>query len=111
MNRLKGRLECMYNTSDVNDELALCGGKRAVRGTWPSFLPVEPKEEQAIIDAFRNTPLTTLYGGYHIEAFERAFSEKFDLPHSVAMSSGTASLHAALVAVGVSAGDEVIVPT
>jgi hypothetical protein len=28
------------------------------------------KEEQAIIEAFWNTSLTTLYGGYHIEAFE-----------------------------------------
>src|ERR1700759_531727 len=42
--------------------------------------------------------------------FERVFAERFGSPHAVAVSSGTAALHLALLAAGVGAGDEVLVP-
>ncbi|HEX5590928.1 MAG TPA: DegT/DnrJ/EryC1/StrS family aminotransferase, partial [Candidatus Limnocylindrales bacterium] len=44
-------------------------------------------------------------------AFEAAFSEYVGSTHAVAMNSATAVLHLALEALGVSPGDEVIVPT
>lgn len=54
-----------------------------------------------------------LYSGHIAEGeavyqFEKLFAEKFSLPPSLAMSSGTAALHAALVLAGVQPGDEVI---
>jgi dTDP-4-amino-4,6-dideoxygalactose transaminase len=54
-----------------------------------------------------------LYGGMIAEGeavyrFESEFMEKFKLKRAIAMSSGTASLHAALTLAGVRAGDEVI---
>lgn len=41
---------------------------------------------------------------------EEAFAEKFDSKYAIAFCNGTATLHAALEAVGVGLGDEVIVP-
>lgn len=56
---------------------------------------------------------SVLYGGQigegeQVHAFEREFSRVFGLPHALAMSSGTAALHAALTLAGVGDGDEVI---
>lgn len=89
--------------------LAILGGEPAVAGLAPQ-LPVSDEEERAVLASLRNTPLTTLYGGYDVGRLEAAFGERFGYPHCVAMSSGTSSLHAAVVAAGVRAGDEVIVP-
>ena len=39
---------------------------------------------------------------------EKAFAEKFGLKYAITFSSGTTTLHAALLALGVGYGDEVI---
>lgn len=54
-----------------------------------------------------------LYSGHIAEGeavyqFEKMFADKFGLPPSLAMSSGSAALHASLVLAGVHRGDEVI---
>jgi perosamine synthetase len=49
--------------------------------------------------------------GEFVEAFEEKFAELCGVDHAVAVSNGTAALHLALLALGVSPGDEVIVPT
>ena len=49
-------------------------------------------------------------GGNWNNTLERAFCEKFGVKYAIAMNSGTATLHSALVAVGVKPGDEVIIP-
>ena len=49
--------------------------------------------------------------GHYITRFEESLSEYLSIEHSVATSSGTTALHLALASLGVSAGDEVIVPT
>jgi dTDP-4-amino-4,6-dideoxygalactose transaminase len=46
--------------------------------------------------------------GESVYRFEREFGEKFRIPTPLAMSSGTAALHAALTLAGVGPGDEVI---
>src|SRR5688572_19002855 len=48
--------------------------------------------------------------GKKVTAMEQAFAHAVDAGHAVACSSGTAAIHAALMAAGVSSGDEVIVP-
>src|SRR3989344_5229899 len=40
--------------------------------------------------------------------FEKAFAEKFGVKYAIAHTNGTATLHSALYAAGVRAGDEVI---
>jgi perosamine synthetase len=49
--------------------------------------------------------------GKEVAALEEAFSRKFSFGSSAAVSSGTAALHLALLALGVGPGDEVIIPT
>jgi perosamine synthetase len=45
------------------------------------------------------------------EEFERRVAEFLGVPDAVAVASGTAALHLALVATGIGSGDEVIVPS
>ena len=46
--------------------------------------------------------------GPRVPAFETAFAARVGAPYASAVSSGTAALHLALRAVGVTAGDEVV---
>jgi dTDP-4-amino-4,6-dideoxygalactose transaminase len=49
-------------------------------------------------------------GDEHARAFEAELTSRFGTAHAVAVSSGTAALHTALAAYGISEGDEVLVP-
>jgi dTDP-4-amino-4,6-dideoxygalactose transaminase len=49
--------------------------------------------------------------GPELDAFERELAEVTEREHAVALASGTAALHLALLAAGVGPGDEVLVPT
>ena len=46
--------------------------------------------------------------GPMVERFESEWAARLGVPHAVAVSSGTAGLHLALIAAGVSAGDAVV---
>jgi len=62
-------------------------------------------EERAVRDVLRSGQLSL---GPRLPAFERAFSTRLGIGHASAVSSGTAGLHLALRAAGVSDGDEVV---
>lgn len=49
--------------------------------------------------------------GPQVEAFEREFAELVGAPYALALSSGTAAIHLALILAGVGPGDEVVVST
>jgi len=51
-----------------------------------------------------------LVQGKHVELLETSISTYIGVPHVAALSNGTATLHTALVALGIGPGDEVIVP-
>src|SRR3712207_4820676 len=67
------------------------------------------EEEGLVRDAFASNWIAPL--GPHVDAFEREFAEAVGAPHAVALSSGTAALHLALLLSGVGQGDEVLVST
>lgn len=94
----------------MKDTLALFGGPPAF-APRPEYLPVTGAERAAVDRSLQHTPLTTLFGDGDVARFEEAFASYFGAPHAVAMTSGTASLHAAMAALGVGPGDEVITPT
>lgn len=49
--------------------------------------------------------------GPRVQAFERAFADRVGAPEAIATTSCTTALHLALYAAGITAGDEVIVPS
>jgi len=49
--------------------------------------------------------------GPHVDAFEREFAAIVGVKHALAVSSGTAALHLALICAGVGTGDDVLVST
>ena len=64
-------------------------------------------EEAAVVAAMRGGWIAPL--GPDVDAFEREVAERVGVAHGVALSSGTAALHVAMVAWGVGPGD--VVPT
>jgi pyridoxal phosphate-dependent aminotransferase EpsN len=67
-------------------------------------------EEQAFVaDAFASNWIAPL--GPHVDAFQTEFASAVGSKYAVALSSGTAALHLALILEGVGAGDEVFVST
>jgi perosamine synthetase len=63
------------------------------------------EEERAVVDVLRSGQLSL---GPQVIAFEQAFAARVGAPHASAVASGTAGLHLALRAVGISDGDEVV---
>ncbi len=68
---------------------------------------VDEEDIASVVEVLKSAWLTT---GPQVEAFEAAAAEFVGARAAVAVSSGTAALHAAVNAIGISAGDEVIVP-
>jgi perosamine synthetase len=62
-------------------------------------------EERSVVEVMRSGQLSL---GPRVPQFERAFAARVRAAHASAVSSGTAGLHLALRAAGVSDGDEVV---
>jgi len=76
----------------------------------PSAKPLIGDEERDAVDRVMRSGM--LVQGPEVAAFEQEFSAHFGLGRPcVAVSSGTSGLHLGLLSSGVSAGDEVIVPS
>ena len=78
-----------------------------MRSEFLQFSPplIGQPEIDAVVDTLRSGWITT---GPRTREFEREFSEHFLAPSALALNSCTAGLHAALVALGIGPGDEVI---
>lgn len=68
---------------------------------------ISEEDIQAVAEVLRSDWLTT---GPNVAEFEAALSQTTGAPHAIAVNSGTAALHAAMFALGIGEGDEVIVP-
>lgn len=67
------------------------------------------REPQLLLEALQSNWIAP--HGPDLDAFEHEFAELCQVPHAVALASGTASLHLALLALGVGSGDEVLTST
>ncbi len=77
--------------------------------TVPFFRPnIEQSEIDEVVDTLRNGWLTT---GPKTRQFESEFAAYVRQKHAVAVNSCTAALHLALEAIGLQAGQSVVVPT
>jgi dTDP-4-amino-4,6-dideoxygalactose transaminase len=88
--------------------LAIFGGE-PIRtrpfASWPQF---DEREKEALIEVLEGG----VWGGYNpkVKEFEEAFAAYHEAKHGVTAANGTVTLEAALLAAGITAGDEVIVP-
>jgi perosamine synthetase len=80
-----------------------------VTPTIPLSSPDITEAEIAAVTAVLRTPHLSL--GPELTAFESALAHYHSVPHAIAVSSGTAGLHMALLTLGIGEGDEVIVPS
>lgn len=72
---------------------------------WPSYT----KEEQDAVARMLASNRVNYWTGDECRHFEREFADWIGVDHAVALANGTVALELALRALGVSAGDEVIV--
>lgn len=94
------------SASPVLSPLALHGGKPVRAQALPyGHHTVTDEDVRAVVDVLRSGRLTT---GPAVEAFESAVAKAVEARYAVAMSSGTAALHAAVFAAGIGPGDEAI---
>ena len=91
------------------EKLALDGGTPVRTTTLPYARQwVDEDDITAVVEVLRSDWLTT---GPLVSEFEAAFAEQVGAREAVAVSSGTAALHAAMFGLGLETGDEVIVPS
>jgi perosamine synthetase len=75
-----------------------------IRLAWPD---VGREELDAVAEVLESGMLTM---GPRVPEFEAALAQACETRHAVAVSSGTAALHLAVLALGLDPGDEVLVP-
>jgi pyridoxal phosphate-dependent aminotransferase EpsN len=66
-------------------------------------------EQQYVAEAFESNWIAPL--GPQVTAFQEEFAQRVGAPYALALSSGSAALHLALIELGVQPGDEVFVST
>jgi perosamine synthetase len=81
-------------------------GRRVIPVAAPVFAG---REKEYVADCMESGWISS--AGKYVDQFEEQFAQFCGVRHAVACCNGTVALHLALVALGVAAGDEVIVPT
>ncbi|HTK45289.1 MAG TPA: DegT/DnrJ/EryC1/StrS family aminotransferase [Patescibacteria group bacterium] len=82
------------------------GTRRAIPVARPDL---SGREAEYVAEAVASSWISST--GPFVTRFEREFAEWCGTRHAVAAANGTVAIHLALVALGVAAGDEVIVPS
>ena len=73
---------------------------------------IDKEEIEAVIGVLKSGMLTSKFGdGPYSKKFEESFAKYIGTKYAVTVSSGTAALHAALLAADIGEGDDVIVPS
>lgn len=98
--------------------LAIHGGPKVRNKPFPKHPIIGDDEKKQVMEVLDSGNISTFIassgenflGGKKIKEFEEKFSKKIGTKYGVAFNSASSALHAAIVAVGVQPGEEVIVP-
>ena len=100
-----------------HNQLALLGGPKTIKTIFKRYnsLGVEEMEaakqviESGVLSQFLGAWHEDFYGGPKVQKFERACEAYFGIKHAITVNSWTSGLIAAVGAIGIEPGDEVIV--
>ncbi len=98
-------------------KLAILGGKPVIKKPLPPYPSMSRDERKAVVRVINSGLLSGFYGswgeeffgGPEVRALEKEWSSRFSAPYSVSVNSATSGLIAAVGALGIGPGDEVIV--
>ena len=90
------------------DKLALLGGSKTVTYPWPPYPVIDHEEVNAATHVIMSRQLSDVGRGQFIGKMEDDYAAYFGARHCMSFASGTAAIHAALFAVGVRPGTEVL---
>ncbi|MDA9133114.1 DegT/DnrJ/EryC1/StrS family aminotransferase [Alphaproteobacteria bacterium] len=99
------------------NKLAILGGSKTIDTPFKRYNPIGKEEVEAakavigsgVLSQFLGVWHADFYGGPKVKEFERVCEEYFGVKHAVTVNSWTSGLVAAVGAVGIEPGDEVIV--
>ena len=94
-------------SDNLGNKPALLGGEPAHRGPWPNWPVHDAREREALLDVLESGKW---WYGERVREFEEAFARFQDARFGITCVNGTAALELSLIAAGVGAGMEVIVP-
>ena len=89
--------------------LAMLGGKKAKGKPFPVWPYYDRNEEQALKEVLESRVWWRTPGTKTLE-FEQNFAKFHGARHGIAVTNGTAALEVTMAGLGITAGDEVIVP-
>lgn len=99
-------------------KLAMFGGDPVRTKLFPAYNVIGEDEKRAVLDVLETGVLSKYIGAAHpdflggsqVRAFEEAWRKTYGMAHAIAVNSATSGLYAAIGALGIGPGDEVIVP-
>jgi len=89
--------------------LAMLGGKKAKGKPFPVWPYYDSNEDRALKEVLESRVWWRTPGTKTLE-FEKSFAKFHGAQHGIAVTNGTAALEVTIAALGIGAGDEVIVP-
>ena len=100
-----------------NTKLALFGGDKTINKKFSSYNSIGQQEsdaaksviESGVLSKFLGCWDPDFYGGSKVQEFERAWEKHFNVKHAVTVNSWTSGLIAAIGAIDIEPGDEIIV--
>ena len=99
------------------EKLAILGGEKTITIPFKRYNPIGAEEvaaakaviESGVLSQFLGTWHEDFYGGPKVREFERKCEDYFGVKHAITVNSWTSGLVAAVGAIGIEPGDEVIV--
>lgn len=102
----------------TTEKLALFGGPKAITSPFQRYNSIGKEEVEAARVVIESGNLSQFlgcwepdfFGGPKVQAFEKQCAEYFGVKHAITVNSWTSGLIAAVGAIGIEPGDEIIVP-